>query len=144
MIRIVTLLVVLLLSQLTNSQNKFEEEINTSIKVAIPNVSGNEGVVIVALYDSHENFMKRKVLTTKKGSIENGISKVVFENVAPGIYAIVCVHDKNENNRMDFDLNGMPLEDYGSSNNVMRMGPPDFESAKFTVENKSVDLTIRF
>ena len=45
---------------------------------------------------------------------------------------------------MDFDANGMPIESYGMSNNKMLMGPPNFEDAKFTVENKSLDLTIRF
>ena len=112
--------------------------------LSVPNVSGVEGEVIFALYDSNESFMQQKPLATKKGTIANGTASVVFENIESGAYAIVCVHDKNSNGNMDFDTNGMPLEDYGSSNNVMRMGPPNFTDAKFTVENKSLDLSIRF
>ena len=115
-----------------------------SISITVPNVNGTEGEVVFALYDSNENFMQRKPLVSKKATIADAESQIVFENVKPGVYAIVCLHDKNSNNIMDFDTNGMPLEDYGSSNNVMRMGPPNFEDAKFTVENKSLDLTIRF
>ena len=117
---------------------------NVSITVTVPHVNGTEGEVVFALYDSNENFMQRKTLVSKKATIADAESQIIFENVKPGVYAIVCLHDKNSNNIMDFDTNGMPLEDYGSSNNVIRMGPPNFEDAKFTVENKSLDLTIRF
>ena len=117
---------------------------NVSIKVTVPNVSGTDGVVLFALYDSKEKFMNRETLASKDGIIENGIATVTFENIAPGTYAIVCLHDKNGNQRMDFTSEGMPGEDYAISNNVFLMGPPNFEDAKFRVENKSLDLTINF
>jgi len=117
---------------------------SVSITVTVPNVSGTEGEIIYALYDSSEAFAARAPITTNKGTIDNGTSKVVFENVQPGTYAIVVLHDINANERMDFEPTGMPKEDYGSSNNNMRMGPPNFADAKFTVENKSLDLTIKF
>lgn len=129
----------------TSSDDVKEEAHNgISITTTVPNVNGTDGEVIFALYDSHENMMQRKPIKSQKGSIVDGKSSVVFSAVKPGVYAVVCLHDKNANSRMDFDSNGMPQEDYGSSNNVMRMGPPNFDLAKFTVENKSLDLTIRF
>lgn len=145
MIRIVTLLVLYFVSQVIGAQSTTENNSATNtITVTVPNVSGAEGVVIVALYSSNENFMKREATASKNGIIKDGKSTVVFENVAAGEYAIVCLHDKNSNKRMDFNEGGMPLEDYGSSNNVMAFGPPTFEDAKFIVENKSLDLTIKF
>ena len=45
---------------------------------------------------------------------------------------------------MDFRENGMPIEDYGASNNVMNFGPPNFSDAKFTVTDKDLELNIRF
>lgn len=131
----------------TKEETQVIKEANNSsfsISVKVPNVSGVEGEVVFVLYDSSESFMQQKPLITKKGTITNGTSSTVFENIESGEYAIVCLHDKNTNGRMDFDTSGMPLEDYGSSNNVMRMGPPNFTDAKFTVENKSLDLSIRF
>jgi len=127
---------------LTNGQVMYSKTYTISVKVA--NVNGTEGEVMFALYDSKENFAQQKPILSKSGKIVKGTSSVVFEDIESGEYAIVCLHDKNSNGRMDFSLNGMPLEDYGSSNNKMRIGPPNFEDAKFTVENKSLDLTIRF
>ena len=117
---------------------------NVTITVTVPNVTSAEGAILFALYDSKEKFMNRETLASKASTIENGTATVTFENIAPGTYAIVCLHDKNGNNRMDFNESGMPAEDYGISNNVMIMGPPNFEDAKFPVANKSLDLTIKF
>jgi uncharacterized protein (DUF2141 family) len=129
--------------EVATSSTKIPTE-NISIRVTVPNVSGTEGEVIIALYNSWESFAKKEPIDTKKSKITNGKVSVVFEAVSPGTYAVVCLHDKNGNERMDFDNNGMPQEAYGSSNNKMRMGPPNFDDAKFTVENKSLDLTVRF
>ena len=95
-----------------------------------------------ALYDK-KTFMLAP-LNAKVGVITKGVTAVVFENVKAGEYAIVCYHDSNDNNKMDFDELMMPKEDYGVSNNPQLMGPPTFDAAKFTVENKSLDLTIKF
>jgi len=132
----------------TNQTTIKNEEISLSkgvnLTVAVPNVSGTEGSVLFALYNSREKFIKRETLASKSSTIKNSTATVTFENIVPGTYAIVCLHDKNGNQRMDFNSEGMPAEDYGMSNNVFLMGPPNFEDAKFTVENKSLDLTINF
>ena len=44
---------------------------------------------------------------------------------------------------MDFNTNGMPIEDYGSSNNVMNFGPPRFSDAKFVVSDKDLTFEIK-
>ncbi|MEZ4841981.1 MAG: DUF2141 domain-containing protein [Flavobacteriaceae bacterium] len=145
MVRVVTLLVMYLVSQLIYAQSvSTEEKLNEgqTIKVTVPSVLSSEGDVKFALYVK-EGFLTRPIMA-KSGKIVDKTSNVEFENVQPGEYAIVCYHDKNSNNKLDFNEMGMPLEDYGSSNNVYRMGPPTFEDAKFTVENKSLDLTIKF
>ncbi|MGG8495131.1 DUF2141 domain-containing protein [Tenacibaculum sp. TC6] len=113
-----------------------------SITVEVVNATSDTGTVNFALYDK-EGFLM-KPLQSKSSKISQGKSLVVFENVLPGEYAVVCYHDKNENKKMDFQPNGMPLEDYGASNNVMNFGPPVYMDAKFTVVNKDVSLEIRF
>ena len=67
-----------------------------------------------------------------------------FENVKPGTYAVMAMHDTNDNKRMDFEENGMPKESYGMSGNDMTMGPPSFDLAKFEVSDKDVSFNIRF
>lgn len=146
MIRIITLVILFFVSQFIQGQSEdtIKEKVQTNITVMVPNLSSSDGEVIVALYNSSESFLTREPLAIKKSTIVDGKVLVVFENIVAGTYAIACLHDKNANERMDFDASGMPLEGYGSSNNSMQMGPPNFEDAKFTVENKSLDLTIRF
>ena len=113
-----------------------------TITIVVPNITSNVGEVKYALYNQ-ETFMKAP-LQAKSSKIEKGKSIVTFENIEPGTYAVVCFHDKNGNNTMDFQPNGMPSEDFGATNNVMNFGPPQFEDAKFDVTDKNVTLEIKF
>lgn len=115
---------------------------NKTITVTIENISSDEGKVGFALYNK-DNFMREPIMA-KNAKIENGKTVVEFENVVPGEYAITCYHDKNNNDRMDFSANRMPIEDYGVSNNVMSFGPPNYDDAKFVVADKNVSLIIKF
>lgn len=115
---------------------------NKTITATVVNVTSDSGKVGFALYNK-DNFMKTPI-QGKVSKIENGKSIVVFENVAPGEYAITCYHDRNNNGKMDFQPNGMPNEDYGASNNVMSFGPPQYDEAKFVVTDKDVSLDIKF
>ncbi len=114
-----------------------------SVTATVVNVTSNSGKVVYALY-TKESFRKEPV-QAKKAPIQKGISTVIFTNVASGEYAIICYHDKNDNGRMDFEPNGMPLEDYGASNNKLSyVGPPTYEGAKFLVTDKNVSFDIKF
>lgn len=112
------------------------------ITVHMENISTDKGTVKFALYDE-TNFLLQP-LQSVTAKIIAGKTSIVFKEVIPGSYAIVCYHDKNDNNQMDFQSNGMPLEDYGSSNNVMSYGSPNFEAVKFIVTDKNIVLNIRF
>lgn len=116
----------------------------TTITVKVPKVVRKGGEIIFALFDSEENFNNKKPVAVKKAAVSSNSVEVVFDNVKAGEYAIVAVHDMNGNERMDFNTSGMPMEDYGTSNNNMSMGPPSFGTAKFSVTNKSVNLEIKF
>lgn len=112
------------------------------ITATVVNATSDSGKVAFALYNK-ENFMVTP-LQSKNAKIVEGKSTVVFEGVEPGEYAIICFHDKNDNDKMDFQENGMPMEDYGTSNNVMTFGPPKYDNAKFTVGDNDVSLEIKF
>ena len=63
----------------------------------------------------------------------SGAATVAFGDVDPGTYALVVLHDENENFKMDTML-GIPKEGFGFSRNpVIRMGPPKYEQVKFTI-----------
>jgi len=139
----VILAIALLISSMIFAQtatNKSEEGI--SLTVSAVNALSDNGTVKFALYNK-ENFMKQPIVS-KFASVENNKSTVVFENVPPGNYAIICFHDENNDNLMDFEENGRPKESYGLSNNKMNFGPPEFESAKFEVKDNAINLEIKF
>jgi uncharacterized protein (DUF2141 family) len=134
---LVSILVVVIISitNIITAQNK-------TITATVLNISSDKGIVKFALYNK-TNF-RLKPLQSEIGNIENGKTTITFKEVAGGEYAIVCYHDKNSNDKMDFQPNGMPLEAYGASNNIMNFGPPRFDDAKFTVVDKNVSLEIKF
>ncbi len=124
------------------SQEK--QEINqegTTITITV-SLRGSGGHILIGLH-SKETFMKKEALQRSKSEIKEGKATVTFTNVTPGTYGIMVLHDKNDNGQMDFDATGMPQESYGISNNVISFGPPQWEDAKFEVEDKPMELEIR-
>ncbi len=131
-------------SLIINAQNESSTDTvvseGTTITVNVP-VSSDKGNVIFGLY-TEENFMSAAPVQGLVAEIIDGKATVTFINVAPGTYAITLLHDLNGNKQMDFDENGMPTEMYGVSNNVMSMGPPMWNDAKFEVDNQPLTLDI--
>jgi len=122
--------------------NKINAQDTVNITATVVNVTSNDGKVGFALYNK-DNFMQTPIQGAN-GKIIDGKSTVTFKDIVPGEYAIVCYHDKNNNDKMDFSAQRMPLEDYGASNNHMAFAPPTFENAKFVVSDKDVSLDIKF
>ncbi len=120
-----------------------QETKGQTITVTIDNVLNDNGKVIFSLHNK-DTFMKSDALQKEESKIKDGKVSVTFKNVEPGEYAIMAVHDENENNKMDFQANGMPKESYGMSNNPMSYGPPQYNDAKFLLENKNLEIGIRF
>ncbi len=120
-----------------------QENSGVNINISIDNVSSNEGKVILSLH-SIDTFMKAPGIQTLESTIENGKVSFTFKNVPAGTYAIMALHDVNENGAMDFEDSGMPKESYGMSGNDMSFGPPTFSGAKFEVTDTELDFDIRF
>ena len=113
-----------------------------TLTVTVDNVLNNKGHVLVGLH-TEDTFMKAKATENVKAEIKDGKISVTFEDVEPGNYAVMVLHDENDNSRMDMDMNGMPKESYGMSNNPMLYGPPTFTDAKFELDEDTT-MNIRF
>ncbi len=114
-----------------------------TVNVTIENVLNDNGSVLASLH-SGETFLKGAGVIDLTEQAKKGVVTFTFENVKPGTYAVMVLHDENDNQRMDFETNGMPKESYGMTGNSMVMGPPTFADAKFEVSDKDMDFTIRF
>jgi len=137
---LITLLSLLFITSLATAQ---ENKKGVDITVVVENIQNNDGKVLFSLHNS-ETFMKGAGIQNTASKIEDGKVKITFTNVPEGVYAVMVLHDANDNNKMDFEPNGRPKESYGTSNNDLSFGPPQFENAKFEVLDKNLDLTIRF
>jgi uncharacterized protein (DUF2141 family) len=126
------------LGLIANAQNT-----GITITVTVENIKSNDGKVLIGLHNS-ETFMRADGLDNVESTIENNKATLVFKNVKPGEYALLAMHDENENYMMDFEASGMPKESFGLSNNPMSFGPPQFNEAKFAVNDKDLNFTIRF
>lgn len=115
-----------------------------SVTVNITGLRDEKGHVLICLSSNQKEFpdcAKDASAIKKKVKAANN-SKVVFENVDPGVYALALVHDKNSNDKMDLTL-FLPKEGFGMSNNPkVRMGKPKFKNSQFTVGAKNVTHNI--
>ncbi len=116
------------------------------IIVNFEELRNNKGKVAVAIYNGPEGFPtnSKKILQGKVATINDKKAQVVFEDLPYGTYAVVFIHDENENRDLDTNFIGIPVEGYGASNNPrFFFGPPKFEDASFTLDRPEVVITMK-
>lgn len=113
------------------------------VELTIKGIEKVQGTVLVAVYNSAETFMKKR-LTSKKVVVTGKEATFIFENVAEGDYAISTFHDENDNNKLDTNFFGVPNEPYGFSNDARgSFGPPSFDKARVKVDgDKKLVITL--
>ena len=100
-----------------------------SLEMEINNLESNKGPVYIRILDENEN-----PVIVGTSPVINYSSEISFDSIFPGKYAIQFFHDENENQKMDFNLIGIPKEKFGSSNDVKPiLGPPKFEKMLFEI-----------
>lgn len=122
---------------------KAQEATGITITVTIENVLSSEGQIIAGLH-TEDTFMKGEGIASQLKNASKGEMTLMFNDVTPGTYAIMLLHDTNGNNRMDFEANGMPKESYTNSGNIEMYGPPTFAGAKFEVSDENQEISLRF
>lgn len=130
-----------LTSLFLTAQTSTEEIIDgTSLTVTV-SLNGTGGHLLLSLHNE-ESFMKNPI-DAASSKIKDGKAIFTFTDLEPGEYALIALHDKNDNKRMDFEPSGRPSEDFGVSNNVMLMGPPQWNDAKFELGTTPLEMDIR-
>jgi uncharacterized protein (DUF2141 family) len=116
------------------------------IHVTILNIRNGIGTVDCALFNSPSGF-PREVLHSAMRlvvmRVPSSEARCDFEDIPPGNYALVVLHDENMNGKIDTDWLGVPKEGYGFSNNAkVAFKTPSFNDASFVYDGKTLDLTI--
>jgi uncharacterized protein (DUF2141 family) len=61
-----------------------------------------------------------------------------FDSLSFGTYAVAAMHDENGDEKMNFNLLGMPKEGYCFSNNIRpKFRRPTWNEAKFDIKRKT-------
>lgn len=112
--------------------------------VNVINLASDDGDVHVALYDNPAMFPKSDGMLSERQVLPNDRQvRLVFSDLTPGTYAIAVYHDENGNHEFDQAIFGIPLEDYGFSNDVrVFFSAPSFEEAAFDVPDNGATITI--
>jgi uncharacterized protein (DUF2141 family) len=118
---------------------------NQNVMVVIKNIRNDKGTVAAALYQSHEEFLK-KTWQSRSAASRKGEVQLVFENIPPGEYAISVMHDVNNNGELDKNAMGIPKEGFGFSNDAAgTFGPPGFDKAKFILPREGeLVITLKY
>ena len=116
---------------------------DATLIVEVTGLRSGKGDVHYAVYDSPENFPKRKcrVFCGNVPAKAAGVA-ISVKGLKHGTYAIAVFHDENRNGEFDQGLLGIPLEDYGFSNNASGfLGPPSFKDV-VVILNKNPVWTV--
>ena len=107
------------------------------LTVNISDINQGKGHVMVGLYSGPEAFNQSKTSFGSRVKADSEQEQVIFKDLPAGEYAIKIYQDENSNQKLDFNFIGIPKEGYGFSNNVGRFGSPNYQEAKFIVEEKT-------
>jgi uncharacterized protein (DUF2141 family) len=110
------------------------------------NLRNSNGSVKCALFASADGFPRDddKAVASASAPIDAGHATCVFDGLQPGAYAIVVLHDENNDDQMDYDIFGLPTKGYAFSNDARGLlGAPSFESARFYYPGGRMTLPIR-
>jgi uncharacterized protein (DUF2141 family) len=115
------------------------------LSIDVTDIETVGGTLKVKLVDSAEAYADkappiagRDVVVAEKGTL-----KVSFDGLKPGTYAVMIMHDENDNGALDSNMLGIPKEGYGFSNNPRVMRQPTFDEAKFEVKDGTNTITIQ-
>lgn len=109
-----------------------------TLTVEVYGLRNNEGRVLLELSNEGENRV-----AGAQGSIQEGRSVLVIENLKQGKYGFRFFHDENSNEKLDMHFLGIPREGYGFSNYEAGIFlPPSFRKILFDFQ-KSMTMNVK-
>ncbi len=114
-----------------------------TLEVTVTGLDPASGTVEVTVFNSAESFMKEPFLQ-QSAAIDGETQHVfTFSSLLDGEYALVVVHDENDNKVLDTGFLGFGGESIGYSNDAGPwLGRPSFEAARIEVGSEDQSITI--
>lgn len=127
------------------------QEVETgNLTVKITDLKSNEGEVLLALYNSKEEYenadeegLQQCIYRSDVVPITENQASTTFHNLPFGDYVLIAIHDKNSNHQLDRNFIGVPQEGFGFSNNPgLIVDKPDWEDIQFEVKSGDTQIII--
>ena len=122
------------------------------LNIEIENIE-QKGTIYLAIYDNSTNFdQDNQNKNINKNRWVKSIVEVVNKNnftknveLKKGVYAISLFVDSNNNKIIDKNLLGIPIEQYGFSNNATGfLGSPSYKDASFNlVDDLKIKISLK-
>ena len=119
-----------------------------TLTVALTGIAPLSGEAGCSLFASDAGFpMDASTARTVWVTVTGPGTHCVIPSVKPGTYALSVAHDVNGNHKLDTNFIGLPLEQWGVSNNVRpTLRPPRFAEAAFVMpadaNNYSISIRV--
>jgi uncharacterized protein (DUF2141 family) len=120
----------------------FSQGNNVNITVDVTNIVVNGGKVYLAIFANAEQFRKEEPFIALELR-DSGASASQQVSLPPGEYVVSAFQDANNNQKMDYNLIGIPRELVGISNYDGKGLPTkNFDRQKIMLNNTSGRITI--
>lgn len=117
------------------SQNCFADDSSGNLTIQVRGLLHERGQVIANLFREGDDVMQiEKAYLRTQGNISGNQTRLVFQNLKYGKYAVSVFHDGNGNGNLDHNLLSLPAEPLGFSNGFqlgLFSGLPSFEKLQF-------------
>lgn len=111
--------------------------------VTIKEIRDATGNLRISLYGDADSFRKEdRALKVVSLPAAKGETRVTFDGIAPGRYALMAYHDENADGKLNLRLGMFPTEGYALSNNPRVMGPPKFADSAFDVTAPETEASL--
>ena len=120
------------------------------VEVTVSKFRNQQGTLVCQIFDqpsafpSNHSGARASVFLPITGSS----GTCLFKDLPRGIYAIAVLHDENNNNKVDTNFLGVPIEGYGVSNNkTYALSAPKWDESSFALmdgERKTLSINLRY
>jgi uncharacterized protein (DUF2141 family) len=116
-----------------------------TVSLTVTGLRSAKGQVLVCLTREADHFPDCSGSTPARSALVPATRpQATFADLPQGRYAISVLHDENANGRADKTLGLIPREGFGFSRDApVRMGPPKFEQAAFSIDGGDVRQSVR-
>lgn len=114
------------------------------LDLTVTDLRTQQGSLRIAVADSEAGWSDtEKAVAGTVRKAQGTVQEFHFPDLPPGSYAVMVMHDENDNGELDSNFMGMPVEGYGFSNNPGVMRKPTFEEARFELGAEGGAITVR-